>query len=339
MGGIDCTLITLGNIELFNILSNFHDEVPTLCQFYDKSLASNEPLGPIQYQKQKYTSKRHRSTHTCHRTSMTPVQRDHSDTLSYLTEAVVTSASADNLPFRISQFTRYGNSNIRWNFDVEEKLRVSVQQQKGNQKIDWSTVEREVGVPADKCESKWRRLAKEKPTCDADEIQIEFCREDVDETQTEVSREEVDNNEMMNVNEEELIEAVLAIEKQSEEQQSQAQSQCGLFFPCKQQLSESQGEWASFKLEQSKGRVGFTLEEDEILQHLQTLPQFKKPNSQSTNIQFVHSMFIQIAKYNMKRIDDNDTLSFELYDRTLQQIKGRLNTKKNVIIKSCNQFK
>ena len=30
----------------------------------------------------------------------------------------------------------------------------------------------------------------------------------------------------------------------------------------------------------------------------------------------------------MKRIDDNDTLSFELYDRTLQQIKGRLNTKK-----------
>ena len=30
----------------------------------------------------------------------------------------------------------------------------------------------------------------------------------------------------------------------------------------------------------------------------------------------------------MKRMDDNDTLSFELYDRTLQQIKGRLNTKK-----------
>ena len=30
----------------------------------------------------------------------------------------------------------------------------------------------------------------------------------------------------------------------------------------------------------------------------------------------------------MKRIDDNDTLSFQLYDRTLQQIKGRLNTKK-----------
>ena len=42
-------------------------------------------------------------------------------------------------------------------------------------------------------------------------------------------------------------------------------------------------------------------------------------------------MFIEIAKYNMKRIDGNDTLSFQLYDRTLQQIKGRLNT-----IKKCN---